>query len=89
MFPIGSTIPRDAESFRTALAEGLAPLGLGAGALSFQGEFPQLDQLRIDLTGARFHRGLRTARSGARHVSRWTPSAVASWHIPRSHRLSK
>ena len=24
MFPIGSTIPRDAESFRTALAEGLA-----------------------------------------------------------------
>jgi hypothetical protein len=41
----------------------LAPLGLGAEALSADGEFPRFDALRLDLTGARFHRNLKTGRA--------------------------
>ena len=41
------------------LAAALAPLGLGASAIAFVGDFPNLAELRLDLTGARFHRGLR------------------------------
>ncbi len=43
----------------SALAAALAPLGLGASAISFDGNFPSLAELRVNLTGARFHRRMR------------------------------
>jgi hypothetical protein len=52
-------IPHDTASLHAALAKALAPLGLGAPAVRLEGDFPSLAALRLDLTGARFHRGLR------------------------------
>jgi hypothetical protein len=62
MFPIGSEIPHDTNAFRSALAQGLAPLGLGLEAVHTTGNFPQFGELRLELSGARFHRGLRAGK---------------------------
>lgn len=64
MFPIGSTLPHDTATFREGLAHGLAPLGLGKDAVSLEGDFPQLTHLRVNLTGANFHRGLAVSKAG-------------------------
>jgi hypothetical protein len=55
-------IPHDTASLHAALAKALAPLGLAAAAVQIEGEFPSLAALRVDLTGGRFHRGLRIER---------------------------
>jgi hypothetical protein len=62
MFPIGSTLPHDTATLHAGLAHGLAPLGLGGDAVKIEGDFPQLAAIRINLTNARFHRGLDFAR---------------------------
>ncbi len=43
----------------SALAAALVPLGLDERAIAFDGNFPNLTELRLDLTDARFHRELR------------------------------
>lgn len=48
-------MPSDSSIF----ADALASLGLDARAITFDGDFPNLSELRFNLTGARFHRGLR------------------------------
>lgn len=63
MIPIGPTLPADNGSFIAALAYGLAPLGVDAAAVRVEGAFPKLDLLRVDLTGARLHRGLRASQA--------------------------
>ena len=45
----------------SALAAALVPLGLDERAITFEGDFPNLTVLHLDLTGARFHRGMRLA----------------------------
>jgi hypothetical protein len=61
MFQIGSVQPVDTATFRAGLARGLEALGVGAGAVLTEGEFPRFESIRVDLTGARFHRGLSMA----------------------------
>ena len=56
MVPIGSAIPVNAAGFQAAIEHGLAPFGLREGAVVLEGDFPRLDALRLDLTGARFDR---------------------------------
>ena len=55
----GSDFPNDNATLLSALSESLAPLGLGAAAVALDGAFPAFAAMRADLTGARFHRGLR------------------------------
>ena len=62
MFPIGSTLPHDTATLHSGLAHGLTPLGLGGDAVKIEGEFPQLAAIRINLTNARFQKGLNFAR---------------------------
>ncbi len=45
----------------SSLTAVLIPLGLDARAFTIDGDFPNLTALRLDLTGALFHRGLRLA----------------------------
>lgn len=56
-------IPHDTPSLHAALAAALAPLGLEEKAVNVEGEFPALSALRLDLTGARIHRGLAFHRA--------------------------
>lgn len=63
MFPLGSATPRDTATFQAAIAKGLEPLGLKAGAVQIEGDFPRLTRLAIDLSGARFHRGLPVSKA--------------------------
>ena len=56
-------LPVDTASLRLALEGVVRQLGLTESALSMEGEFPSVAALRIDLTGAKFHRGLRLATS--------------------------
>jgi hypothetical protein len=56
------SIPQDTATLRAALAGALAPLGVRAGAVKVEGEYPNVGALRLDLTGARFHRELRPVR---------------------------
>jgi hypothetical protein len=63
MFPIGSIIPHDTASLRGGVVHGLAPLGVRADAVVLEGDFPRLDALSVNLTGARFHRGLEFNRA--------------------------
>jgi len=56
-------VPVDTASLRLALAGLVRQLGLTESALAMDGEFPNIAALRVDLTGARFHRGLRTAHA--------------------------
>lgn len=58
-------IPHDTDTLRAGLAAALVPLGLGAGALVVEGEFPSLGAVRANITGARFHRGLRVQTAPA------------------------
>ncbi len=59
MIPLaGSTFPHDSTTLRAALAQALLPLKLGPGALEIEGDLPNLSALRVNLTGARFHRDL-------------------------------
>lgn len=62
MLSIGSAIPHDNATLHAGLLHGLSPLGIGAEAIALEGTFPQLSTLRLDLTGARFHRGLTVSR---------------------------
>jgi hypothetical protein len=61
MFPIGSIQPVDTATFRAGVARGLAPLGVGPESVSTEGDFPRFDKVALDLTGARFHRGLQAS----------------------------
>jgi hypothetical protein len=63
MFPIGSTLPHDKTTLHAGLAHGLGQLGLGGDAVEIEGEFPQFAAIRVNLTNARFHRGLAFARA--------------------------
>jgi len=66
MFPLGgSDFPKDTATLHAALAQGLAPLGLGASAVALDGAFPTFAAVRVDLTGAQFHRGLRPSRTAS------------------------
>ena len=61
MFQIGSVQPVDTATFREGLARGLEGLGVGPDSIVTEGEFPRFESIRVDLTGARFHRGLSMA----------------------------
>ena len=61
MFQIGSVQPVDTATFRAGLARGLEALGVKSEAVVTEGEFPRFESIRVDLTGARFHRGLPLA----------------------------
>ncbi len=58
-------IPVDTATLRLALAGVVRPLGLPEAALSMEGTFPSIASLHVDLTGAKFHRGLHFAHSSA------------------------
>jgi len=47
------------------IAAALVPLGLDERAISFDGNFPNLTELRLDLTGARFHCEMRLPDAAA------------------------
>lgn len=55
----GSDFPNDSATLHAALSESLAPLGLDATAVVLDGAFPSFAAMRVDLTGALFHRGYR------------------------------
>lgn len=55
-------IPHDTATLREGLGRALAPLGLDSGAAQVEGDFPNVSALRLNLTGARFHRGLKFSR---------------------------
>ncbi len=52
-------IPVDTATLRQALNGVVAQLGVPEAALSMEGSFPNISSLHVDLTGAKFHRGLR------------------------------
>lgn len=49
----------------SAIAAALVPLGLDGRAISMDGNFPNPAELRLDLTGARLHRGMRLPDAAA------------------------
>lgn len=57
----GSHFPNDNATLREALTASFAPLGLAATGIVLDGEFPSLNAMRLDLTGALFERGYRMA----------------------------
>ena len=62
MLPIGSELPTNTDTFRAAIEQGLAPLGLNADAIAIEGEFPQFAAFKLSLSGARYHRDLAVSR---------------------------
>ena len=54
MFALGGdAFPNDTESLRTALIRGAKPFGAGEDAVGIAGNFPSVEALRMNLTGAR------------------------------------
>lgn len=52
MLPLKGSFPTSADSLRDALTGGLTQFGLNPREVVAAGDFPKLDELRVDLTGA-------------------------------------
>lgn len=72
MLPLAaSSLPPSHAALAEAITSGFAKYGLTAREIRAEGgTFPQVASLRVDLTGARAHRGLRPAEPGAAGAER-------------------
>lgn len=66
----------------SSLTAALIPLGLDARAITMDGDFPNLAALRLDLTGAHFHRGLRFADAVASEAPAFFARTVEAGAAP-------
>ena len=57
----GDAFPQDTKSLRAALEQGAATLGAGDKAVVVKGEFPSMESMQINLTGARLDPGAARA----------------------------